>query len=66
MSITYQKTVEIYCHTCNGEGAIYENHYPDFKRVPVICPECKGKKYIIMLTVPTSSLFSDESAERSA
>lgn len=40
-------TTKIYCHTCHGEGFIYEDQYPDYKRVKIICPECKGQKFLI-------------------
>jgi hypothetical protein len=43
--------IKICCHTCTS-GYIYEDSYPDCKRIKVICPECKGKKYLETEAVP--------------
>lgn len=44
--MTEYKYVSVFCHTCEGTGAIEDKSYPDGKIIMVLCPECRGNKYV--------------------
>jgi len=45
---TPENSYAVYCHTCNGEGKVAEEEYPERNLVSVKCPECNGQKFVYM------------------
>lgn len=50
--------VRVMCHTCDGKLRVIEESWPDKKQIYVVCPECKGRGYVVCLKEET--ILEDE------
>jgi len=46
MTVQEGEKVRIICHTCGGLGAVKEKVWPSEEEIAVVCPECKGEKFV--------------------
>ena len=49
------------CNTCKGEGTIEVLvHSHDTETETIICPECKGKKHVYVMSDDEEDIYHDD------
>lgn len=43
---------QVVCHTCDGEGYVWETAYKTRKQFKAVCPECNGDKFVTVEVHP--------------